>query len=1236
MIGFSGLQILDQRILSVNQKLKSSEIQVEIEHFKSNLLRFVNDQKLHFLVLKAFKYNPDTRKVLNELFFNYVEMYPSLKAFYFVSDNHVEYSIFNDYKFQINEFNYEQQARLSVAVEESILTNKIVITRPFEFFDNSENYVFFVIPFGEKGNKKILLAMYNMDEIIKKSITGLVIKEDIIFNIKIPSNKLVFGQPIKNLPGDVLIEVLDTPFGEWKLELLYNQPLQFQYLRKLIWVLGFALMALLVFYMLIVDRKNTAIFKNYQNLKETELLLSFHYEREKVLREIITEIHSSKDIDKLLQYICIKLGTFLAIEQVAFFETGNNMEIKYEYTSPAYKNKLIGVRVPVDTQLYDYLVNKKKVYIFNDKTKDDLSLIEEFEKHIKSLNSIALFPIIHNDMVLGVLGFGTVKKRMWDKEKVEFLNSTISQIALALHQNNLLAELDTTSKTIVESIQQEYFLKNIALIIRTSIDIKEICNTVNSELGLFMNLDRVYIVEYDVDTKSVLPIRKEFRSTEDLIKFEEDPKFRQQFMHFVQNLHDNQKWHQQIIHKSSEFFKNAMQKPPEEVFSKEFEVKSFVTTPITYQNKLFGTLFVAQVFKQRQWSASEAEFLQKVAEQLAIGMYQLKIYDELRRFTDKQVVINKIFEVIRSSIDIDEILWNACNEIGAYINVNRCAILVHDEESKVSEPVRYEYTSHKHLIPGIGAVVDIDPNNNYSFQCVINDKRPFVADYVSGDESAVKFKNVENYISVYGIQSLLLIPIVYSEKVLGSIFLAQTEYSRNWTESDVYFLKSVANQIAIALHQANLFRELNIANQKFLQQYKKEQTIRKILETVRSSLDLEKVYEDLTREICIALNLSRCDIWGYDQDNESFSTISYEYRADETIPSFEGITLSPEEAQFCKRLVEKGHSPFIIDDVQNFFKDNQSLSIANVSGLKSVVVIPIVYQNVTYGLFSVGQVDYYRRWTQDEIEILKIVADQAALVISQVKMYNYVQETSRLKSEFLASVSHELKTPLNSIIVLSELMQNKDSIKSPEEEVELLKIIHSSGEELLSHINNILDMAKVEFSKSNANYELINIKSVMEDIISLIKPLSREKSLELIVNYNENLKEEFYTDKKLIKLIVNNITNNAVKFTSSGYVEINIKMATPEIFDKISFVPAKETEYLFISVKDTGIGIEEKYHKLIFDEFRQLEESEIRKYGGTGLGLAITKKSVNLLEGAIWLTSTPGEGSEFFVIIPVN
>lgn len=227
---------------------------------------------------------------------------------------------------------------------------------------------------------------------------------------------------------------------------------------------------------------------------------------------------------------------------------------------------------------------------------------------------------------------------------------------------------------------------------------------------------------------------------------------------------------------------------------------------------------------------------------------------------------------------------------------------------------------------------------------------------------------------------------------------------------------------------------------------------------------------------------------------------------------------------------------------------------------------------------------------------------------------------SKAKDDFLANMSHELKTPLNSINVISSVMQKNRDGTLDEKKLKNLEVINKSGKFLLSLINDILDISKLEAGEVNLSFEKINIIEVLDDIFHMFEPQMNKKN----INFNFNHKDSsvyIFSDEGKIKQIVKNLLSNSVKFTNYGSIDLN-------------FTNNEET--IEIEVKDDGIGIPEEKLDTIFDRFKQVDESTNKKYGGTGLGLSITKELLKILEGSINVESQLNVGTIFRIKLPKN
>ncbi|WP_378103380.1 response regulator [Chryseobacterium sp. sg2396] len=232
--------------------------------------------------------------------------------------------------------------------------------------------------------------------------------------------------------------------------------------------------------------------------------------------------------------------------------------------------------------------------------------------------------------------------------------------------------------------------------------------------------------------------------------------------------------------------------------------------------------------------------------------------------------------------------------------------------------------------------------------------------------------------------------------------------------------------------------------------------------------------------------------------------------------------------------------------------------------------------------------------------------------------------STKYKSEFLANMSHELRTPLNSILLLSRLMAENPDENLNEDQVESAKVIQSSGSSLLTLIDEILDLAKIESGKMTLEYQDVVIEDVVKDLKSLFNPVFQEKRLEFNIDIEADVQKNIQTDRLRVDQVLRNLLSNALKFTKIGSIDLNIKKD-----------PVKK-DFIVFSVKDTGIGIAEDKQKIIFEAFQQADGSTKRKFGGTGLGLSISREIARLLGGELILKSKVDEGSEFSLIIPVK
>ncbi|TCK82708.1 response regulator [Albibacterium bauzanense] len=265
---------------------------------------------------------------------------------------------------------------------------------------------------------------------------------------------------------------------------------------------------------------------------------------------------------------------------------------------------------------------------------------------------------------------------------------------------------------------------------------------------------------------------------------------------------------------------------------------------------------------------------------------------------------------------------------------------------------------------------------------------------------------------------------------------------------------------------------------------------------------------------------------------------------------------------------------------------------------------------------------------QELEERSNLLEDRNHLIIERnleiQKKAEELELSTRYKSEFLANMSHELRTPLNSILLLSRLLSENGTNNLSPDQVEYAEVIQTSGKGLLSLIDEILDLSKIEAGKMSVEFKLEKIDEIVLRMRSLFGEMAKEKQLDLQFSVSGSTPRSITTDRSRLEQILKNLLSNALKFTAKGYIQLRIEPNTAD------------PDFIDVIVKDTGIGIAPEKQEHIFGAFQQADGSTRRKYGGTGLGLAISRELARLLGGTLTLKSKVGTGSEFTLTIPID
>jgi len=296
------------------------------------------------------------------------------------------------------------------------------------------------------------------------------------------------------------------------------------------------------------------------------------------------------------------------------------------------------------------------------------------------------------------------------------------------------------------------------------------------------------------------------------------------------------------------------------------------------------------------------------------------------------------------------------------------------------------------------------------------------------------------------------------------------------------------------------------------------------------------------------------------------------------------------------------------------------------TGYRAILAVPLLRDERLIGALVMGR-KIAGEFTSGVIELLTTFANQSALAIQNARLFRelayksrHLEVASQHKSEFLANMSHELRTPLNAIIGFSEVLTDRMFGELNEKQDEYLKDIYASGTHLLSLINDILDLSKIEAGRMELESTEFHLPPAIENALTLVRERAGRRSLGLQTNIDDRL-GQIQADERKVRQVVLNLLSNAIKFTPEG--------------GRIEVGAVPKDGFVEVSVSDTGTGIAPEDQEKVFEEFRQVGTAA-KKIEGTGLGLTLCRKFVELHGGRIWVKSELGQGSTFTFTIPMR
>jgi signal transduction histidine kinase len=811
-------------------------------------------------------------------------------------------------------------------------------------------------------------------------------------------------------------------------------------------------------------------------------------------------------------------------------------------------------------------------------------------------------PLLREGVAIGNIQVRRQEVRPFSDEQINLLKTFADQAVIAIENTRLLNELRQRTDDLTESLQQQTATADVLKVIsRSTFDLKTVLGTLVESAARLCEAD---VGSLSHQNGSVYLHAASFGYSPEMVQFMQThpiPLGRGTCIG-------------RVLMEGKIIQIPDAQSDPDFTLTEAAELgnlRTMLGVPLLREGMPIGVIVLSR-HTVRPFSNKQIELVTTFADQGVIAIENTRLLNELRESLQQQTATADVLKVIsRSTFDLQTVLDTLIETAARLCEAERGVIFRRDGELYQGAAF-YNATSDL-----IGFIRDhpISPGRRTITARVALERRTIhVADLQADAEYTYALRDTDP------IRTELGVPMFRGEDIVGVFILYKLEVAP-FTDKEIELITTFADQAVIAIENTRLLNELRQRTDDLSESLQQQTATADVLKIIsRSAFDLKSVLKTLVESAARLCDADKGTITRQ-IDGVFYRAESYGFPA-EVMERWRNVPVTPERGSVSGRALLGGRTVHIPDADAD---PDYTFDTAG-TGIRSMLGVPMLREGVPIGVLALSRSDV-RRFTDKQIDLVSTFADQAAIAIENVRLFDEIQDKSRQlaeasqhKSQFLANMSHELRTPLNAIIGVSEML--REDAEALKQDTEPLDRVLGAGRHLLALINDILDLSKIEAGRMELHLESFALAPLIDGVIKTIEPLAAKNGNQVAAHCDAAI-GTMHADQMRLRQALLNLMSNANKFTDRGTISIDARQREENGRDWIA-----------LAVADTGIGMTPEQMGKLFQEFSQASSATASKYGGTGLGLAISKRFCQMMGGDITVESEPGRGSTFIIRLP--